>query len=143
SRNVVVKGHRTSMRLEPPMWDALEEVCRRQSRSISELCSMIEDRRCQSSLTSAVRVFVVTYFRTLALAYETRTDIPGRREGLEETTAAYRAPVVGPEGFQLGHVIAQARDLALAAAARSLSGAGVFLGPVAPHEVAGGGVGVA
>lgn len=145
SRNIVVKGHRTSMRLEPAMWRALEEICRRQSRSVNELCSMIEDRRSQSSLTSAVRVFLVTYFRTLALAYETHAGASGRRDGMEETTAGYRAPpsAVARGSMPFGAVTAQARDLALATAARFLSGAGVFFRPVAPYELSPGAVGVA
>ncbi len=35
SRNVTVAGHRTSMRLEPAMWDALGEICRREHASLA------------------------------------------------------------------------------------------------------------
>ena len=30
SMNIMVGGHRTSMRLEPSMWDALEDIARRE-----------------------------------------------------------------------------------------------------------------
>lgn len=65
-RNVTVNGHRTSIKLEPDMWEALEEICDREGSSVSEICTRVERRRRQSSLTAAVRVFIVGYFRALA-----------------------------------------------------------------------------
>jgi predicted DNA-binding ribbon-helix-helix protein len=62
-RNVVVNGHRTSMRLEAAMWDALEEIARREDQPLRAIVSMIDHKRAESSLTAAVRVFCVEYFR--------------------------------------------------------------------------------
>lgn len=75
NRNVRICGHRTSMRLEPSMWDALNEVSDRESKTVHELCSMIDRRRNESSLTAAIRVFILSYFRTAA------TDIGHIRSG--------------------------------------------------------------
>ena len=36
SRNVTVAGHRTSMRLEPTMWDALSELCVRENKTVQQ-----------------------------------------------------------------------------------------------------------
>ncbi len=66
NRNVTVGGRRTSLRLEPAMWDAWEEICRREEMSQHELCAMIDERRRASSLTAAIRVFIVNYFRAAA-----------------------------------------------------------------------------
>jgi len=66
NRNVTIGRRRTSLRLEPAMWDALEEVCRREEMSQHELCAMIDERRRASSLTAAIRVFIVNYFRAAA-----------------------------------------------------------------------------
>lgn len=66
SRNITVSGHRTSMRLEPEMWDALAEVCRREGRSLHDICTAVDAHRRQSSLTAALRVFIVSYFRSAA-----------------------------------------------------------------------------
>ncbi len=66
NRNVTIGGRRTSLRLEPAMWDALEEICRREEMSQHELCAKIDARRRASSLTAATRVFVVNYFRAAA-----------------------------------------------------------------------------
>lgn len=63
NRNVTVNGHRTSMRLEPAMWDALEDLCRRESLTIHRVCSLVDARRRESSLTAAIRVFILAYFR--------------------------------------------------------------------------------
>ena len=37
NRNVTIGRRRTSLRLEPAMWDALEEICRREEMSQHEL----------------------------------------------------------------------------------------------------------
>ncbi len=66
SRNVTVNGRRTSLRLEPLMWEALAEIVQRENSSVNDLVSRIENRRAASSLTAAVRVFIVSYFRAAA-----------------------------------------------------------------------------
>ncbi|HEY1723375.1 MAG TPA: ribbon-helix-helix domain-containing protein [Magnetospirillaceae bacterium] len=63
SRNVTIQGHRTSLRLQKEMWDAIDEICRRERLSIHQLCSRIAERRNGRSLTSEVRVYAVDYFR--------------------------------------------------------------------------------
>jgi len=67
NRNVTVAGHRTSMRLEPSMWDALEEICRREGKTIHEVCSDVDFQRYESALTAALRAFIVLYFRVAAM----------------------------------------------------------------------------
>jgi predicted DNA-binding ribbon-helix-helix protein len=66
SRNVSVRGRRTSIRLEPSMWEALFEIVEREGRSLSAIVSLIEEERRASSLTSAIRTFIVAYFRDAA-----------------------------------------------------------------------------
>ena len=66
SRNVTVDGHRTSLRLEQDVWDALEEVCKREGLNLHEVCTHVERRRSESSRTAAVRAFVLGYFREAA-----------------------------------------------------------------------------
>lgn len=66
SRNVRVSGRRTSMRLEPEMWDALQAICHRERRSIHEICTEINEHRHASSLTADIRVYIMHYFRQAA-----------------------------------------------------------------------------
>ena len=67
SRNVTVSGHRTSVRLEPEMWNGLAEICRRECASAHEICTIISAHKPDStSLTAAIRVFVMAYYRAAA-----------------------------------------------------------------------------
>ena len=67
SKNVTVNGRRTSLRLERISWMALDDICRFEDVSLHTLCSMIEQQRQGSSRTSAVRAFIVVYFRKSAI----------------------------------------------------------------------------
>jgi predicted DNA-binding ribbon-helix-helix protein len=67
SRNVTIGGHRTSCRLEPFMWDALYDICARERVTIHSLCTRISERKdANTSLTAAIRVFALAYFRAAA-----------------------------------------------------------------------------
>jgi predicted DNA-binding ribbon-helix-helix protein len=67
SRNVTIAGHRTSCRLEPFMWDALYDICARERVTIHTLCTRISERKdANTSLTAAIRVFALAYFRAAA-----------------------------------------------------------------------------
>lgn len=78
NRNVIGESGRTSMRLEPELWDALREICRREQTDIGTMIRRIEAQGrigtdtggedAAGGRTSAVRVFIVQYFRTLAEA---------------------------------------------------------------------------
>lgn len=67
TRNMKLAGHRTSLRLEPFMWDALEDISKREGVSINEICTQIHERineyEEEVSLTSAIRVFIASYYR--------------------------------------------------------------------------------
>ncbi len=67
SRNITVLGRRTSVRLEPEMWSALREIARREDCKIHDICSLIHLRKNQdTSLTAAIRVFLMLYYRAAA-----------------------------------------------------------------------------
>jgi len=61
-KNIRVGSHRTSIRLEPTMWDALDDVCAREDLSIQEICTAVA-AVCEGSLTSAIRAFLIDYYR--------------------------------------------------------------------------------
>lgn len=69
SKNVTINGRRTSLRLEQASWEAMVDICACEGLTLHELCSLIETRRSGASRTSAVRAFIVTYFRTVAAEY--------------------------------------------------------------------------
>jgi len=67
SRNITVLGKRTSVRLEPEMWNALREIARREKCKIHDICSLIQMRKNpNTSLTAAIRVFLMLYYRAAA-----------------------------------------------------------------------------
>ncbi|WP_322091075.1 ribbon-helix-helix domain-containing protein [Magnetovibrio blakemorei] len=66
SRNVSVNGHRTSLRLERDVWEALEEICEREKMTVHETCTHVDQHRKGSSRTAAVRTFILGYFRAAA-----------------------------------------------------------------------------
>jgi len=66
SGNVRVRGRRTSVRLEPALWEALREICRREGKSLHALVTDIANRRIQSTLTASIRVFLMSYFKAAA-----------------------------------------------------------------------------
>jgi len=66
NRNITADRGRTSMRLEPELWDALHEICAREQMSLGELVRRIERHGHPGGRTSAVRVYIVGYFRAAA-----------------------------------------------------------------------------
>lgn len=62
--NVVVGGLRTSVRLEPVMWEALQEIARCQGKTITQLVTEIDRMGLATSLTSAIRVYIVDFYRS-------------------------------------------------------------------------------
>ena len=66
NRNIVIDGRRTSVRLEPQMWDALEEIARREERTVHHVCTAASRLRRHSTLTAGLRVFILRYFREAA-----------------------------------------------------------------------------
>ena len=67
SRNITVNGRRTSVRLEPEMWNALFDIAKRENCSIHDICTLISIRKNpKTSLTAGIRVFLMLYFRAAA-----------------------------------------------------------------------------
>lgn len=64
SKNIIVEKRRTSIRLEPEMWRALQDIARRENCTIHDVCALVNLRKKKNtSLTAAIRVFIVLYFR--------------------------------------------------------------------------------
>jgi predicted DNA-binding ribbon-helix-helix protein len=67
-RNIVVAGHRTSVRLEPVMWDSLRDIAQASGLHLNDLVTEIDRRRTVPNLTAAIRVYIVDYYRKAAAA---------------------------------------------------------------------------
>jgi predicted DNA-binding ribbon-helix-helix protein len=66
ARNVTIAGRRTSLRMEPEMWDALQEVATRENLTLHDLCTAVAKKRGLHSMTAAIRVHLLNYFRDAA-----------------------------------------------------------------------------
>ena len=63
TRNVTIDGRRTSIRLEVETWEALDEICALERLSTHQVCTLVDRSNRVASRTSAVRAFVVAYYR--------------------------------------------------------------------------------
>ena len=54
------------MRLEPEIWEALQEICKRERVALGDLVQRVEGNKSEGGRTSAVRVFAFQYFRVAA-----------------------------------------------------------------------------
>lgn len=63
-RSVAIRGHRTSISLEQPFFDALAEIAERRAMSLASLIAEIDaGRPRRSNLSSAIRVYVLDWHR--------------------------------------------------------------------------------
>jgi len=76
SRNVRIHERRTSVRLEPEMWQALREVAEIEGCTIHDLCGAVHDIKEEgASFTAALRVFLMEYYRTAARTSQQVTSV--------------------------------------------------------------------
>lgn len=58
-RSITLKGHRTSITLEPQFWAALEQIAASRKTSLQKLVEAIDVNRQNANLSSALRVYVL------------------------------------------------------------------------------------
>ena len=62
-RSIMVAGHKTSVSLEDAFWNALKEIVRERHMTLSELVAEIDAQRELGNLSSALRLFVLDFYR--------------------------------------------------------------------------------
>ena len=62
NRSVEVSGHKTSVSMEEPFWQALREIATAGGLTLRTLISLVDEKREQGNLSSALRVFVLEHF---------------------------------------------------------------------------------
>ena len=62
-RSIVVAGHKTSVSLEDAFWNGLKEIVRERHMTLSELIAEIDAQRQLGNLSSAIRLFVLDFYR--------------------------------------------------------------------------------
>ena len=64
-RSIVIAGHKTSVSLEDAFWKGLKEIAGGRDMTLSELVAAIDSERRHGNLSSAIRLFVLNYYRSL------------------------------------------------------------------------------
>jgi predicted DNA-binding ribbon-helix-helix protein len=62
-RSVSIAGHRTSVTLEAPFWEALKDIAARRGASVQQVVGAVDAERGEQNLSSAIRVFVLAEAR--------------------------------------------------------------------------------
>ena len=65
-RSLTIAGHRTSISLEEPFWQAMSQVAAARGVSPSAIVAEIDEIRGEASLSSAIRVYLLEYYRRQA-----------------------------------------------------------------------------
>jgi len=75
-RSIVVAGHKTSVSLEDAFWSGLKEIAARGVTTLSELVSEVDNQRQHTNLSSALRLFVLDFYRGQNSKMESDEQMP-------------------------------------------------------------------
>jgi predicted DNA-binding ribbon-helix-helix protein len=64
-RSIVIAGHKTSVSLEDAFWKGLKDIAIERQITLSDLVATVDTDRRQGNLSSAIRLFVLDYYRAL------------------------------------------------------------------------------
>ena len=62
-RSIVIVGHKTSVSLEDAFWKGLKEIAGGRGMTMSDLVATIDSERKHGNLSSAIRLFVLDFYR--------------------------------------------------------------------------------
>lgn len=63
--SLTLRGHRTSVSLEDAFWQAFREIAAQEGKPINALAAEIDEARgVDTGLASAIRVYVLRYYRS-------------------------------------------------------------------------------
>ena len=67
THSLTLRGHRTSVSLEQDFWDAFRDIAASEGRAINALAAEIDEARgTDAGLASAIRVYILNYYRQAA-----------------------------------------------------------------------------
>jgi len=79
-RSVVLGGHKTSVSLEDAFWKSLKQIAASGKMTVSELLTAIDSGRHHGNLSSAIRLFVLNFYREQLLH---RLDLVDKRRAIQ------------------------------------------------------------
>ena len=84
-RTVKVAGRRSSVSLEDAFWKGLKKIAATKGLTLQDLISKIDKERQHANLSSAIRLFVLDYYRATSAA---RQSEAGRESRMARATAS-------------------------------------------------------
>ena len=75
-RSIVIDGQKTSVSLEDAFWNGLKEIAVERRMPLQQLVSAINAQRQHGNLSSAIRLFVLDFYRA---------QLSGAKEGHDRT----------------------------------------------------------
>lgn len=88
-RSIVIAGHKTSVSLEEAFWKGLKEIATGRNVTLSDLVASIDTDRRHGNLSSAIRLFVLDYYR--AQIGDERRDVLREGGGARVAASVLRA----------------------------------------------------
>ena len=76
-RSIYFGGRKTSVALENAFWRGLKDIAQARQMTVSHLVGAIDAQRHQSNLSSALRLFVLKFYRNQIPNRSRREDDPG------------------------------------------------------------------
>jgi predicted DNA-binding ribbon-helix-helix protein len=95
-RSIVIAGHKTSVSLEDAFWQSLKQIAGERDLTLSDLVASIDTDRRQGNLSSAIRLFVLDYYRSGGSAARGSPDL-GQPEVPESRSAPAAASALRSE----------------------------------------------
>jgi predicted DNA-binding ribbon-helix-helix protein len=65
-QNITIAGRRTSLVMDVYFWDCLQTLLWQEKISLNDFCMKVDHCRRHSSLTSAIKLAILIYYRSLA-----------------------------------------------------------------------------
>jgi len=62
-RSIIIAGHKTSVSVEDEFWNSLKEIARERNMTLGALVAAIDRDREHANLSSAIRLFVLGFYR--------------------------------------------------------------------------------
>jgi predicted DNA-binding ribbon-helix-helix protein len=65
-RSIYIRSRKSNVCVEHPFWEALREIAKAEGLKLTELATRIDRERNTPNLSSAIRLFVLDHYVTLA-----------------------------------------------------------------------------
>jgi len=90
-RSIVIAGHKTSVSLEDAFWTGLKEIAAKRDLTLSDMVAAIDQDRRHGNLSSAIRLFVLDYYRGAQHGAHAESKPPVIASGVARTEQVLRA----------------------------------------------------